>query len=129
VDLFADYQEDAWPSRQQVLDLPPSGTGLGLDQPLAVVQAAAATMSEAAFFAMAERFCHGWDCYGDPVCECGAMGPNHDSVNWLRVDAHVTAEGIAAQRLTAAWSMHHFGDGGIDGEPAAEFLERVAVYG
>lgn len=129
VDLFADYQEDAWPSREQVLDLPSSLTGLGLDQPLAVVQSAAAAMDMDMLREMLDRFCSGWGCDEETVCACGVMGPNDDSVNCLRVDAHVTAEDIAAHRLVAAWALHHHGSGWINGQPATQYLERVSVYG
>ena len=132
MDLFAEYEDDAWPTREQVRDLPPSLTGVGLDQPLAVVLEAAAAMGRQALRETMIRFCNTRPGEGEHLCGCTAMDVERDlhaGVDRRRVDAHVTAENIAVERLYAAWALEHRGPAmPFNGIPVGRYITRFSEY-
>lgn len=132
VGLFADYQEDAWPTLAQVRNLPPSRTGLGLDQPLAVILAATTDMDREALREVMSRFCRTWPGDGGHVCGCAAMDVERvppEQPDQRRVDAHVTAESVAVERLFAAWTLQHHGpEMPFNGVPVGQYMARFSEY-
>ncbi len=131
MDLFADYQDDAWPTHAQVHDLPPSLTGLGLDQPLTVILAATANMGRPALDAVMRRFCRSNPGEDGHLCQCTVMDVEGvpTRVDERRADAHVAAEDVASHRLFAAWTLQHHGaQMPFNGVPVGQYLDRFSAY-
>jgi hypothetical protein len=115
-DPFEDYEVDDRPTAAQLLSLPRSRTGLGLEMPRDAVERIAAEMSKVDANAMLDRFCDGFpgdpigaDDYPEHACRCEAMDIEGDgeSVDWRRADLHVTADDMARQRFRLLWLLHH----------------------
>ena len=131
VNLWAHYQYEAWPTLAQLRDLPPSLTGLGLDQPLAAVLEATEVMDREALRAAMKRFCRSNGGEGEHQCECTVMDVEGapSGLDELRADAHVTAEDVASHRLFAAWALQHDGPQmPFNGVPVGEYIQRFAAY-
>jgi hypothetical protein len=129
--LFADYQADAWPTLAQVRDLPPSLTGLGLDQPLAVILEATTPMDRQEVTEAMQHFCRSNPGEDGHLCQCTAMDIEGIAswVDELRADAHVSAEGVAAHRLMAVWTLQHHGPQmPFNGVPVGQYVERFSAY-
>lgn len=119
------------PSLAEVLELPRSVTGLGLDRPVADIRTTVRTMTYNQLQHVLGKFCSGWPGDGEHRCECTAMdkrvGPDDEDVSPLEM--HLEAESLARDRVDAWWWYEHCGpELPVNGIPVSEYLQQFAAY-